>query len=108
MLPRVREALAINPQLKVMISPWSPPAWMKTTRSLIQGQLLPQYYPAFANYLARTVEAFEREGVPVSMLTIQNEPDFEPDSYPGMRINSPDRAMIIGRHVGPDCSGRAG
>jgi glucosylceramidase len=100
-LPRVREALAINPQLKVMISPWSPPAWMKTTRSLIQGQLLPQYYPAFAKYLARTVQGFEREGVPVSMLTIQNEPDFEPDSYSGMRINSPDRAVIIGRHVGP-------
>jgi glucosylceramidase len=100
-LPRVREALALNPELKVMISPWSAPAWMKTTRSLIQGQLLPQYYPAFANYLARTVEGFEREGVPVAMLTIQNEPDFEPDSYPGMRVNSPDRAKIIGGFVGP-------
>src|SRR4051794_30754847 len=100
-LPRVREALAINPDLKVMISPWSPPAWMKTTRTLIQVQLLPQYYPAFASYLARTVEGFAAEGVPVSMLTIQNEPDFEPDSYPGMRVNSPDRAKIIGRYVGP-------
>ena len=100
-LPRVREALAINPDLLVMISPWSPPAWMKTTKSLIQGQLVPQYYPAFANYLARTVEGFGREGVPVSMITIQNEPDFEPDSYPGMRVNSPDRAVIIGRYVGP-------
>ena len=100
-LPRVREALAINPDLKVMISPWSAPAWMKTTKSLIQGQLEPQYYPAFAQYLARTVEEFGREGVPVSLLSIQNEPDFEPDSYPGMRVNSPDRAIIIGRFVGP-------
>ena len=100
-LPRTREALAINPDLLVMISPWSAPAWMKTTKSLIKGQLLPQYYQAFANYLARTVEAFGREGVPVSMLTIQNEPDFEPGDYPGMRVNSPDRAVIIGRYVGP-------
>jgi glucosylceramidase len=100
-LPRVREALAINPDLKVMISPWSAPAWMKTTKSLIQGQLEPAFYPAFANYLARTVEEFGREGVPVSMVTIQNEPDFEPGDYPGMRVNSPDRAIIIGRHVGP-------
>jgi glucosylceramidase len=100
-LPRIREALAINPDLKVMISPWSAPAWMKTTHSLIQGQLSAQYYPAFANYLARTVQAFGAEGVPVSMLTIQNEPDFEPDSYPGMRVNSPDRAKIIGGFVGP-------
>ena len=100
-LPRTREALAINPDLLVMISPWSAPAWMKTSRSLIKGQLQPQYYQPFANYLARTVEAFGREGVPVSMLTIQNEPDFEPGDYPGMRVNSPDRAVIIGRHVGP-------
>ena len=100
-LPRMREALAINPQLKVMISPWSAPAWMKTTRSLIQGQLEPKYYPAFAQYLVRTVEAFGRERVPVSMLTIQNEPNFEPDSYPGMRVNPPQRAAIIGRHLGP-------
>lgn len=100
-LPRAREALAINPELRVMISPWSAPAWMKTTKSLIQGQLLPQYYPAFADYLARVVEGFGREGVPVSMLTIQNEPDFEPDSYPGMRVNPPERATIIGRHLGP-------
>lgn len=100
-LPRTREALAINPQLMVMVSPWSAPAWMKTTRSLIKGQLEPRYYEAFARYLARTVEEFGREGVPVSMLTIQNEPDFEPGDYPGMRINSPERAIIIGRHVGP-------
>jgi glucosylceramidase len=100
-LPRVRDALAINPDLKVMISPWSAPAWMKTSRSLITGQLEPRYYSAFAMYLARTVEAFGHEGVPVSMLTIQNEPDFEPDSYPGMRVNPPQRAEIIGRYVGP-------
>lgn len=100
-LPRTREALAINPDLLVMISPWSAPAWMKTTKSLIKGQLEPQFYPAFANYLARTVEEFGRERVPVKMLTIQNEPDFEPADYPGMRVNSPDRAIVIGRHVGP-------
>jgi glucosylceramidase len=100
-LPRVREALAINPRLLVMISPWSAPAWMKTTGSLIKGQLLPQYYPAFATYLARTIESFGLEGVPVSMLTIQNEPNFEPDNYPGMRVDPRQRAEIIGGFVGP-------
>ena len=100
-LPRAREALAINPDLKILISPWSAPAWMKTSKSLIKGQLEPQYYDAFARYMARVVEEFGREGVPVSMLTIQNEPDFEPGDYPGMRVNSPDRAVIIGRFVGP-------
>jgi len=100
-LPRTREALAINPNLLVMISPWSAPAWMKTTRSLIKGELVSEFYQPFATYLARTVEEFGHEGVPVSMVTIQNEPDFEPGDYPGMRVNSPDRAVIIGRFVGP-------
>ena len=100
-LPRAREALAINPDLLVMISPWSAPAWMKTTRSLIKGQLVPEYYPAFAKYLARTVQAFSREGVPVSMVTIQNEPNFEPENYPGERVDPSQRAEIIGRYVGP-------
>lgn len=100
-LPRVREALAINPRLLVMISPWSAPAWMKTTGSLIKGELVPRYYSAFANYLARTVEAFDRQGVHVSMLTIQNEPNFEPENYPGERVNPPQRAAIIGHYVGP-------
>lgn len=100
-LPRVREAMAINPSLKVVISPWSPPAWMKTSHSLYKGQLDPRFYTAFANYLARTVKAFGREGVPVSMLTIQNEPDFEPDNYPGMRVPAAQRAQIIGHYVGP-------
>lgn len=101
MLPTTRRALAINPDLKVMISPWSAPAWMKTSRSLIQGKLNPVAYPAFAAYLARTVEEFGREGVPVHVLSIQNEPDFEPDSYPGMRMSPADRAAVIGGHLGP-------
>lgn len=100
-LPRVREALAINPNLRVMISPWSPPAWMKTSRSLYKGELDPRYYAAFAHYLARTVQGFGREGVHVSMLTIQNEPAFEPENYPGMRVPAVQRAQIVGHYVGP-------
>jgi len=101
MLPTARRALAINPDLKVMISPWSAPAWMKTSRSLIKGKLDPDAYPAFAAYLARTVEEFGREGVPVFALSIQNEPDFEPENYPGMRMSPPERADFIGGHLGP-------
>lgn len=100
-LPTARAALAINPDLKIMISPWSPPGWMKTTDSLIKGTLKAEYYPAFANYFRRTIEGFGEEGVPAHYLSIQNEPDFEPDNYPGMRLSPQQRAEIIGRHLGP-------
>ena len=99
--PTVRQALAINPELKVMASPWSAPGWMKTTGSMIQGQLKPEFYPVYADYFRRYIESARANGVPTDYLSIQNEPDFEPDSYPGMRWAPQDRATFIGGHLGP-------
>jgi glucosylceramidase len=99
--PTVRQALAINPQLKIMATPWSAPGWMKTTGSLIQGELKPQYYSTYAEYLTRYIAEAAAEGVPTHYISIQNEPDFEPDSYPGMRWGPQGRATFIGRDLGP-------
>jgi glucosylceramidase len=99
-IPVTRAALAVNPQLKVMASPWSAPAWMKTTGSLIKGTLKPEYYEVFARYLVRYADAYAAEGIPIFALTLQNEPAFEPDDYPGMRLDARARAEIIGRHLG--------
>lgn len=100
-LPVLKRALAINPQLTVMATPWSPPGWMKTTNSLIQGTLLPQYYDTFAQYFVKFVQSYGNEGVPIAAITVQNEPNFEPGDYPGMRLEAPARARVIGDHVGP-------
>lgn len=100
-LPVVKQALAINPKLQVMASPWSAPGWMKTTDSLIQGQLRPDRYDAFARYLVRYVDEMGAEGVPIFALTIQNEPDFEPGDYPGMKVLPAQRAAFVGQHLGP-------
>jgi glucosylceramidase len=100
-IPALEEARAINPKLVLMGSPWSPPGWMKTTGSLIKGTLQPQFYPAFAEYFARWIEAYQSEGLPITAVTLQNEPHFEPDNYPGMRLDPPQRADIIKNHVGP-------
>ena len=100
-LPTVKQALAINPQLKIVASPWSPPGWMKTTGSLIQGTLKPEYYPAFARYFQKFIQAYAAEGVPIYAVTLQNEPHYEPGDYPGMRLDETQRATLIGQHVGP-------
>jgi glucosylceramidase len=99
--PTVRQALAINPELKVMASPWSAPGWMKTTGSMIQGQLKPELYATYADYFVRYIAGAADHGVPTHYVSIQNEPDFEPDSYPGMRWMPEGRAAFIGRHLGP-------
>jgi glucosylceramidase len=100
-LPTVKAALAINPRLKVMASPWSAPGWMKTTDSLYKGTLKPEAFDAFARYLSRYVDAMKAEGVTISALTLQNEPHFEPGDYPGMRVDPAKRAAFIGGHLGP-------
>jgi glucosylceramidase len=100
-LPAVKAALAINPQLKVMASPWSAPGWMKSNDSVVQGSLKPEAFDAFARYLNRYVDAMKQEGVSISALTLQNEPHFEPKDYPGMRVDPAKRAAFIGGHLGP-------
>lgn len=100
-LPVVKRALAINPGLLVMASPWSAPGWMKTSGSLVKGSLRPAAYDAFAEYLARYIEAYAAQGVPIFAITLQNEPHFEPKDYPGMRVDAAQRARFIGDHLGP-------
>jgi glucosylceramidase len=100
-LPVVKSALAINPRLRVMASPWSAPAWMKTSDSLIKGRLRRDAYGPFSDYLLRYVDAYAAEGVPIYALTLQNEPHFEPPDYPGMRLDAKARARLIGELLGP-------
>ena len=100
-LPVLKQALAINPQLKVMASPWSAPAWMKTTGSMIKGTLKPEAYGPFALYFRKFIEAYAAEGVPIFAITVQNEPHFEPGDYPGMRLEPPQRAAFLKNHLGP-------
>ncbi|MEP7380520.1 MAG: glycoside hydrolase family 30 beta sandwich domain-containing protein [Gemmatimonadota bacterium] len=100
-LPLMQRARELNPSLTVMATPWSAPAWMKSTHSLIQGTLRPDAYPAFAAYLQRFVAGFAAEGVPIALLSVQNEPHFEPADYPGMRFPAAARATFLSHHLGP-------
>jgi glucosylceramidase len=100
-IPILQRALGINPRLTVMASPWSAPGWMKTTGSMIKGTLRPDAYDAFAQYFARFVAAYAAAGIPIAAITVNNEPHFEPENYPGMRLDPPDRARFVGQHLGP-------
>ena len=105
-VPVTRQALAINPGLQVMASPWSAPAWMKDSRSLIKGTLRDDAVNAFARYLVRYVDAYADQGIPVFALTVQNEPAFEPGDYPGMRLDARQRIRVV-RALGPLLAQRA-
>lgn len=82
LFPILKEILAINPKIKIMGSPWSPPRWMKVNNltdlqpynSWTSGQLNPAYYQDYATYFVKWVQAMEKEGFPIESITIQNEP----------------------------------
>ncbi|MEO7050705.1 MAG: glycoside hydrolase family 30 beta sandwich domain-containing protein, partial [Rhodanobacter sp.] len=97
---------AVNPQLKIIASPWSAPAWMKTSANVIGGTLLEQYESTYAQYLVKYVDAYRKNGIPIFALTVQNEPGFVPITYPSMELSPVQRARIIGQYLGPALAGR--
>ncbi|CAM5578674.1 glycoside hydrolase family 30 protein [Rhodanobacter lindaniclasticus] len=82
-IPAVQEVLSIDPDLRIIASPWSAPAWMKTSANLIGGTLLEQYESSYAQYLVKYVDTYRGYGIPIFALTLQNEPGFVPVTYPG-------------------------
>jgi len=101
LIPRLKEALQINPDIEIMGSPWSAPASWKTSGSMIGGKLKPEVQPAFANYFVRYIQNFTVAGVPISAITIQNEPEFEPPGYPGMLMTAEEQRHFIKNQLGP-------
>lgn len=75
-IPLIRKAMSSSGQrVKLFASPWSPPAWMKDNRDMLHGgKLLPEYYDSWARYYTRFIKAYEKEGIPVWGISIQNEP----------------------------------
>jgi glucosylceramidase len=78
-LPILREARKANPDLFLFSSPWSPPGWMKSNRSMLGGNMQRHYMASYANYFVKFLQGYEAEGVPVQAVTVQNEVDTDQD-----------------------------
>ena len=100
-IPLLRQAIAQNPNLKIIASPWSPPGWMKTSDSMIQGALLPTAYSPLAKYFVKFVQAYEAAGIPIYAITMQNEPMYVPNDYPGMGMTAREQADFLANYLGP-------
>jgi glucosylceramidase len=107
-IPVLKDVLRINPDVEIMGSPWSPPAWMKTNGHLhgitskqkaagATNRLKPEYFDLYADYFVRYVEAYAREGVTIDAVTLQNEPQFDTAAYPCMRMTADDQIELVKR-----------
>ena len=100
-IPALQQAKALNPQLQLMASPWSPPAWMKTSGQLNGGQLKTEFYGAYADYFVKFVQAYEAAGLPIDRITVQNEPLNDSTGLPSMGMSTNQQSTFIGDHLGP-------
>ena len=75
-IPMIKEAIkTAGGKLMVYASPWSPPAFMKTNKSMLKGgSLLPEFNQSWANYYSKFIKSYEKEGIPIWGISVQNEP----------------------------------
>jgi glucosylceramidase len=79
----LKEILSINPKIKILATPWSPPLWMKDTFSFIGGSLQPKYYAVYAQYFVKYIQQMHAEGIDIEAITPQNEP-LHPGNNPSL------------------------
>ena len=100
LIPVLKEILTINPEIKILSSPWSPPTWMKTNNSSKGGSLKPEYYDAYAKYFVKYVQEMQKEGIRIDAITVQNEP-LHPGNNPSLLMPATEQADFIKRSLGP-------
>jgi glucosylceramidase len=99
-IPLLKEILAINPAIKIIATPWSPPVWMKDNNSFVGGSLQPQYYAVYALYFVKYIKAMQSKGITIDAITPQNEP-LHPGNNPSMLMTAVQQADFIKNHLGP-------
>jgi glucosylceramidase len=100
MIPLLKEILAIRPEIKILGSPWSPPAWMKTNNDVKAGHLRPEYYGAYAKYFVKYIKAMRAEGIEIDAVTVENEP-LNPKNTPSMVVFPKEEDRFIANDLGP-------
>ena len=100
LIPLLKEILTINPDIKILGSPWSPPVWMKDNKNSKGGSLLPEYYDVYAQYFVKYIQGMKAQGITINAITPQNEP-LNPDNNPSMYMPATVEATFIKNSLGP-------
>jgi glucosylceramidase len=100
LIPVLKAIVAVNPNIKILGSPWSPPIWMKDNNSFKGGSLKPLYYESYARYFVKYIHAMKAQGITIDAMTIQNEP-LHPGNVPSMLMPAIDEANFIKTALGP-------
>ena len=99
-IPVLKQILELEPNIKILGSPWSAPAWMKTNNAVKGGHLKPEFYDAFANYFVKYIEDMKAEGIHITAITVENEP-LNPKNTPSMVMFAKEEDTFIAKYLGP-------
>lgn len=101
-LPTLREARKINPDLFLFSSPWSPPGWMKAGGSMLGGSMRKKYYAPYAQYFVKFLQGYSGEGLKINAITVQNEVDTDQDGrMPAALWGQEYEIEFVKGHLGP-------
>jgi glucosylceramidase len=100
LIPVLREIIALQPDIRIMGSPWSSPSWMKTNNLPKAGSLKTEYYDVYARYFVKYIQEMAKEGIAIDAVTIQNEPE-NPGNTPSMLMTAAEEGLFIKNNLGP-------
>lgn len=104
LVPILKKILAINPNIKILATPWTAPVWMKVNTTgnngFTGGSLNTTYYSSYANYFVKYIQAMKAQGITIDAVTPQNEPE-NPYNNPSMTMTAAEETNFIKNNLGP-------
>ena len=100
LIPLLKEILLINPGIKILGAPWSPPVWMKDNNSFVGGSLRIQYYDVYAKYFVKYIQQMKAAGITIDAITPQNEP-LNAGNNPSLLMTAAEQTNFIKNNLGP-------
>jgi len=101
-IPMIKEAKALSMDgFKIVSSPWTAPPWMKDNKDWRGGKLLPEYYPAWANFFSKYIDAYKNEGIDIWGITVENEPLGNGKNWESMHYSPKEMNDFVKNHLGP-------
>jgi O-glycosyl hydrolase len=103
-IPALQQMRSLNPEVFTLADPWTAPPWMKANGAYnnlhLAGTVLPQYYPALAQYFVRFIQEYGAYGVPIEAISMMNEPNSL-SSWPGTALTAADQTQFLPQYLAP-------
>jgi glucosylceramidase len=102
LIPMIKQAQAISKDgFKLFASPWTAPPWMKDNKEWVGGKLLKEYYPTWALFFSKYIEAYKKQDIELWGFTVENEPHGNGNNWESMHFSPEEMTDFVQHHLGP-------